>query len=80
MMTRWGAGAEQVDNDDVVELGDPKAIEGAGGELDTATGKDWVTVLGADVAREMVSVHHTLGTDCALRKSVIGWDPPVAGE
>lgn len=38
----------------MVELGGPKTIEGAGGELDTATGKlDWGTILGADVSREM---------------------------
>jgi hypothetical protein len=41
-------------NNEVVELGDPKTIEGAGGELDKATGKlDWGRVLGADIAREM---------------------------
>jgi hypothetical protein len=34
----------------VVELGNPKAVEGAGEKLDTATGKDWGMVLGADVA------------------------------
>ena len=49
-----GSGREARNNDDVVELGDPKTIEGAGGELDTATGKlDWGKVLGADITREM---------------------------
>jgi hypothetical protein len=51
---RWGDGERARNNDDVVELGDPKTIEGAGGELDRATGKlNWWTVLGADIAREM---------------------------
>lgn len=51
---RDGERARARNNDDVAELGDPKTIEGVGGEFDTATGKlDWGTVLGADVAREM---------------------------
>jgi hypothetical protein len=51
---RWGDGERARNNDDVVELGDPKTIEGAGGELDTAIGKlDWGTVLGADIASVM---------------------------
>ncbi len=37
----------------MVEPGDSKTIEGAGGEFDTATGRVvWGTVLGADVARD----------------------------
>jgi hypothetical protein len=55
----WGGegrrdGERARNNDDVVEPGEPKAMERAGGELDTTPGKvEWGKVIGADAAREM---------------------------
>jgi hypothetical protein len=63
----------------VAELGDPKAIEGVGEELDTATGKDWGTVLGADVAREMGISASRTGDGSRPEKECNRVGPPSGG-
>jgi hypothetical protein len=80
----WGErrrdGERERNNDDLVELDDPKAIEGAGGELDTATGKlDWETELGADVAREMGISASRTGDGSRPEKEYNRVEPPSGG-
>lgn len=59
--------------------GDPKAIEGVGGELDAATGKDWGTVLGADVARVMGISASRTGDGSRPEKECSRMGPPRGG-
>jgi hypothetical protein len=63
----------------VVELGDPRAIEGAGGELDTVAGKDWGTVLGADAARDMNISASRTGDGSRPEKECNRVGPPSGG-
>jgi hypothetical protein len=78
--SRDGERARARNNDDVIEPGDPKTIEGAGGELDTASGKlDWGTVLGADIAREMGISASRTGDGSRPEKECNRVGPPSGG-